>query len=323
MSQLDVALAGEANLDVLLYGLPAELPTDRELVAHGMALTLGGSPAISAHNLAVLGLRTGFVTAASDDVFGAMCLRDLAAAGVDLSRAVRKTHDRGTGVSVLLQHGDSRRTLTYPGNTVDLRWDDLDLDYLASARHFHLSSYFLQTGLRDDVPRLFAHLKRAGITVSMDPNDDPLGSWNDSFFEAMKHVDVLMPNQREVCAMMRDSDAEQAVAKLSGLVPLLVVKRGARGAIAIEAGRRYEAGAVPVAPIDAIGAGDSFNAGFLHAWLNGSPIDRCLHFGNITGAFSTTGAGGVEAFRDRGRLEDFLSAHAGVNISLSATQVRK
>jgi sugar/nucleoside kinase (ribokinase family) len=323
VSQLDVALAGEANLDILLYGLPAELPTDRELVAHGMALMLGGSSAITAHNLATLGLRTGFVTAASDDVFGAMCLRDLAVAGVDISRAVRKTHDRGTGVSVLLQHGDSRRTLTYPGNTVDLRWDDLDLDYLASARHFHLSSYFLQTGLRDDVPRLFAHLKRAGLTVSMDPNDDPLGSWDNSFFAAMKYVDVLMPNQREVCAMMRDSDGEHAASKLSELVPLLVVKRGARGAIAIEAGRRYEAGPVTVAPIDAIGAGDSFNAGFLHAWLNGLPIDRCLRVGNITGAFSTTATGGVEAFRDRTRLEDFLLTHAGVDISLSATQVRK
>ena len=148
LSRFDVTLVGEANLDLLLYGLPAELPVDRELIANGMGLTLGGSPAITAHNLAVLGCRTGFITAASDDVFGGLCLRDLDSAGVDLSRVVRKPGGGGTGVSVLLQHRDSRRTLTYPGNTVELSWDDLDLDYLASARHFHLSSYFLQSGLR-------------------------------------------------------------------------------------------------------------------------------------------------------------------------------
>ena len=318
MSRFDVTLVGEANLDLLLYGLPSELPTDRELVAQGMALTLGGSPAITAHNLARLGCRTGFITAASADVFGVKCLSDLGDAGVDLSCAVRKSDYRGTGVSVLLQHRDSRRTLTYPGNTVDLRWKDLDLDYLARARHFHLSSYFLQTGLREDVPRLFAYLKQAGLTISLDPNDDPLGRWDDSFFQVLKYVDVLMPNQREVCEMMRDSDAERATASLSERVPLLVVKHGARGAVAIEAGRRYEAEAVAVASADAIGAGDSFNAGFLCGWLNGSPVDQCLRFGNLTGAFSTTAPGGVEAFRDRTRLEEFLSAHASAEFPVSA-----
>lgn len=323
MSRFDVTLVGEANLDLVLYELPAELPTDRELVAGGMALTLGGSPAITAHNLAILGCRTGFITAASGDVFGAMCFRDLDAAGVDLSHAVHNKDGRGTGVSVLLQHRDSRRTLTYPGNTTDLCWHDLDLDYLSDSRHFHLSSYFLQTAMREDVPRLFEHLKHAGLTISMDPNDDPLGVWGNSFFEALKYVDVLMPNQREVAEMMRDSDADRAIEKLSELVPLLVVKRGVRGAVAIKAGKRCEAEAFNVTSVDAVGAGDSFNAGFLHAWLNGTSLGRCLRLGNLTGAFSTTAAGGVEAFRDRARLEDFLSAHAGADTPVSAAKSPK
>jgi len=322
MRRFDVTLVGEANLDLLLYGLPPDLPADRELVADGMALTLGGSPAITAHNLAMLGCRTGFITAASDDVFGSMCLRDLGAAGVDLSRASRDKDDRGTGVSVLLQHRDSRRTLTYPGNTVDVRWDDLDLDYLADAKHFHLSSYFLQTGLRKDVPRLLAHLKHAGLTISVDPNDDPLGQWDGSFFDILQYVDLLMPNQREVCEMTRESDADRAIGKLSELVPLLVVKRGARGAIAIDAGRRCESEAVLVTSVDAIGAGDSFNAGFLHAWLNRSPLERCLHFGNLAGAFSTTAAGGVAAFQDRLRLKEFFSTHVGNATPRAADQAR-
>ncbi|MBV8630694.1 MAG: sugar kinase [Silvibacterium sp.] len=319
MSRFDVTLVGEANLDLLLYGLPSDLPTDRELVADDMALTLGGSPAITAHNLAALGCRTGFITTVSDDMFGAVCIRDLTAAGVDLTSAVRKSNT-GTGVSVLMQHHDSRRTLTYPGNTVDLRWADLDLDYLASARHFHLSSYFLQTGLREDVPRLFAYLKQAGLTISLDPNDDPLGHWDNSFFLVLKYIDLLMPNQREVCQMMRDSNAERAIARLSQLVPLLVVKRGARGSAAVKAGRKYEAEAVTVKSVDAVGAGDSFNAGFLHEWLKGSPLDYCLQSGNLAGAFSTTAPGGVEAFRDPAQFEKFNSAHCRLNAPVAASR---
>ena len=170
---------------------------------------------------------------------------------------------------------------------------------------------------------MFAHLKRAGLTISMDPNDDPWDSWDDSFFEAVRYVDVLMPNQREVCAMMRDADAERAVSKLSELVPLLVVKRGVRGAIAIEAGRRFEAEAVAVTSVDAIGAGDSFNAGFLNGWLKAWPLDQCLRFGNLSGAFSTTAAGGVEAFRDRTRLSDFVSMHVSADAPATAAPAKE
>jgi len=322
LNRFDVTLAGEANLDLMFYGLPDDLPPDRELIANGMSLTLGGSPAITAHNLAALGSRTGFITVASDDLFGSMCMRDLAAASVDLSRIARRNGAANTGVSVLLQHHNSRRTLTYPGNTLDLRFEDLDLDYLADSRHFHLSSYFLQEGLRKDVPRLFTYLKRAGLTISVDPNDDPLGLWGDSFLEILKHIDVFMPNEREVCEMMRESNAERAIPKLADMVPLLVVKRGARGAMAFESGRHCESEAIPVDSVDAVGAGDSFNAGFLHGFIKGWPLTRCLHFGNLTGAFSTTAPGGVQAFRDREQLDKFLSTHQAVGASVPAAPAK-
>lgn len=308
MSRFDVTLAGEANLDLMLYGLPEDLPLERELIANQMALTLGGSPAITAHNLAALGSSTGFITTASRDLFSTMCVEELATAGVDLSRIVRK-EEANAGVSVLLQHSHSRRTFTYLGATHDLRFDDLDLGYLTSARHFHLSSYFLQQQLRADVPRLFAHLKQAGLTISLDPNDDPAGLWEESFFEALSYVDLFLPNEREVCHLMRDDDPARAIQLLSRQVPLLVVKRGSRGALATQNGVRLESEAIRVDSVDAIGAGDSFNAGFLHAFLKGWPLERCLHFGNLTGAFSTTAAGGVQAFRDRDRLERFLASH--------------
>lgn len=311
MSRFDITLAGEANLDLLLHGLPEDLPTDRELLADGMALALGGSAAITAHNLAALGSSVGFVTIDSGDLFARFCMDELSTAGVDLSRSVRSPHSMGngggTGVSVLIEHRRSRRTLTYPGATHHLHFEDLDLDYLASARHFHLSSYFLLENLRKDVPRLFDHLKKSGLTLSLDPNDDPQNEWGDDFLEVLRYVDVLMPNEREACAIARESDPKAALHKLAARIPLIVVKQGARGATAIQNGRCLHVEPPDVSPVDAVGAGDSFNAGFLHAFVSGLEVEACMRLGNLAGAFSTTAAGGTQALRNRDAFTRFAA----------------
>ena len=309
MQKFDITLAGEANIDLLLYGLPENLPVERELIADRMTMVLGGSPAITAHNLAALGSRVGFITAFSRDSFSSMCFEELSTAGVDLSRSVRLDGNANTGISILLQHQGSRRTLTYLGSTARLRFEDLDLGYLTSARHFHLSSYFLQSALRADIPRLLAHCKGAGLTTSLDPNDDPSGEWDESFLEVLESVDILMPNEREACRMIDEEDPEIAIRRLAELVPSLVVKRGGHGAVACHGAARWQSPIVDVIPVDAVGAGDSFNAGFLHGYLQGWPMERCLHFGNLTGGFSTTALGGTEAFRNRPSLQSFLSLH--------------
>jgi sugar/nucleoside kinase (ribokinase family) len=313
--RFDITLVGEANIDILLYGLPEDMPTERELLADRMAMLLGGSPAITAHNLAALGCRVGFITASAGDEFAKICLRDLESAGVDTSRAIEVGEDAKTGFTVLLQHERHRRTLTYPGATHSIRFSDLDLDYLASARHFHLSSYFLQKNLRDDVPRLFAELKQAGLTISLDTNDDPSGQWDESTYEALAYVDILMPNESEACHLAHEQQFDLAVRKLSDMVPILVIKRGAEGALAFTESRTYSAPPCAVTPIDAVGAGDSFNAGFLHAWLKGEPIPQCLAMGNLAGAYSTTAAGGIAAFQDRVAMQQFFAA--GISASIS------
>jgi len=307
--QFDVTLVGEANIDLVLYGLPDALPVERELLADNMAMVLGGSPAITAHNLASLGSRVGLITPVAEDAFGQICVRDLEAAGVDISRKIR-ANGLGTGVTVLLQHEKVRRALTYPGATLSLRFSDLDLAYLSSAQHFHLSSYFLQANLRPDVPRLFRELKQAGLSISLDTNDDPMGIWDLSIQEALAYVDILMPNEREACELTRTPNLDLAVRRLSEIVPLAVVKRGVLGALAVTEASTYSVEAHLVSSIDAIGAGDSFNAGFLHGYVSGWPVERCLEFGNLAGAYSTTAIGGVAAFRDRDTMQQFFAKHA-------------
>src|ERR1700720_2746415 len=112
MPRFDVTIAGELNLDLILYGLPDELPPERELLADRMMLTLGSSSAIVAHNLAALGSRVGFITRIGDDPLGQIALDRLAASGVDISMVLKVTGGTTTGLTVILQRDAGRNILT-------------------------------------------------------------------------------------------------------------------------------------------------------------------------------------------------------------------
>jgi sugar/nucleoside kinase (ribokinase family) len=305
MPQFDVTLAGELNLDLILYGLPEQLEPERELLADRMALTLGGSSAIFAHNLAALGTKVGFVSKIGEDAMGTIALEKLSEGGVDVS-CVRRASNLGTGLSVILQHPTWRNILTHLGTISELRFEDLDLDYLKSSRHFHLSSFFLQTALQPRIPELFQILKGAGLTLSMDTNDDPDDTWQGGLKDVLRYLDVFMPNEREARRITGTEDRDAAIARLAEIVPLVVVKMGAKGAIARRGRETFTSPGINVEPLDAVGAGDSFDSGFISQYVRGADLGTCLQFGNLSGAFSTTRAGGTEAFRDRQWREKFF-----------------
>lgn len=305
LDSFDITIAGELNLDLILYGLPDELAPERELLADRMALTLGSSSAIVAHNLAALGSRVGFISCVGEDQFGQIALDRLATGGVDVAK-VHRTPAVQTGLTVILQHDGWRNILTYPGAIFDLTLAHLDLGYLTSSRHFHLSSFYLQRGLRPQVPELFRQLKAAGLTISMDPNDDPQDEWRGGLEEALRYVDVFLPNAREARRIAGTEDLDEAVRRLAERVALVVVKCGADGALAQRGRERITALAVSIHAVDPVGAGDSFDAGFLHEFVHGKDLPNCLAMGNLAGALSTTRAGGTEAFRDRDYRDRFL-----------------
>jgi sugar/nucleoside kinase (ribokinase family) len=309
MPRFDVTVAGELNLDLILYGLPTELPPERELLANRMVLTLGSSSAILAHNLASLGSRVGFQSLLGSDDLGQIALQSLRDGGVDVSK-VRCSAGRQSGLTVILYHDSGRKILTYSGTIAELTIADLNPDYLADSRHFHLASFYLQSRLRPDVPELFKRMKAAGLTTSLDTNDDPEDRWGDDLRDVLRNVDIFMPNAREACRIARTGDVESAVQQLSRFVPLVVVKLGRDGALARRGEEELRSPAVPVDAVDPVGAGDSFDAGFLHQYLKGADLAACLASGNLAAALSVTRPGGTEAFRDKPHRDRFLREHA-------------
>jgi len=305
--RFDVMVAGEINLDLVLYGLPEVMPVEHELLASDFRLTLGSSSAIFAHNLAVLGASVGFITRLGGDALGAIALERLAESGVDLSCVRRTAGVTTTGVTVQLDHSGTRHILTYPGTMFEMNAADLDMDYLASARHFHLSSLFLHKALQADLPRICRGLKAAGMTLSLDTNHDPEDKWGGALDELLGMLDIFLPNEYEACRITGRSDVESAIDLLAKRVPLVAIKCGRRGALVRAGGKCWEVAAERVTPVDTIGAGDSFNAGFIAAYLRGDAPDECAKYGSRTAALSTLRAGGTEAFRDAGLVREFFS----------------
>lgn len=302
----DVTVVGELNLDLILYGLPSELTPEREHLASGLALTLGSSSAILAHNLAVLSSRVGFISRIGDDPLGQLSVDRLAAGGVDVSRVRKVAGPVSTGLTVILPHSGFRNIFTYPGTMFEMDFEDLDLDFLSDSRHFHLSSFFLHRALQPRIPELFAAMKSKGLTTSLDVNDDPDDRWDSGVWDVLPYVDVFFLNARELEKLTGKRGLESGIERIAAIVPHVVVKLGADGALLVHRGGTFRRAAAPVDVVDVVGAGDSFDAGFLHQFVRGAGLDLCLEFANLTGAFSTTRPGGTEAFRDPKHLEDFL-----------------
>jgi sugar/nucleoside kinase (ribokinase family) len=309
MSCFDVTVVGELNLDLILYGLPSELEPERELLADRLALTLGSSSAIFAHNLAVMGSKVGFVSRIGDDSLGQIALERLSEGGVDVSKVRRVRGATTTGLTIILPRPGFRNILTYPGTMFEMCFEDLDLEYLASSRHFHLSSFFLHRRLRPRIPELFGLMKEAGLTTSLDTNDDPDDLWERDALEVLRFVDVFLPNEREAKKIAGEMELNAAVNKLAEMVPVLVVKLGSNGVLVRHGAQRITSQPVAVEVVDPVGAGDSFDAGFLHKFVRGSDLATCAAYGNLAGAFSTTCPGGTEAFRDREHFAHFFRQH--------------
>jgi sugar/nucleoside kinase (ribokinase family) len=307
--KFDVSVIGELNLDLIFYGLPQKLELDREHLATNLSLTLGSSSAIFAHNLARLGSTVGFSSSIGSDSLGPICIERLAEAKIDLTR-VRRFDGKITGLTVILPQEKERYILTYPGTMADFSIADLELSYVLDAKHLHVASYFLQRAIQPSLAQIFRDAQAAGLTTSLDTNDDPEDRWPPDIQNLFPHLDLLMPNENEACRMAGVSDVETAIDILSTKVKTLVLKRGSKGAMVVSGTQRFAALPLSVDVVDPIGAGDSFNAGFLHQFVRGASLEDCLAFGNASAALSTTRGGGTEAFRDANYRDAFLARNA-------------
>jgi ribokinase len=300
-----VLVVGDANPDLVLrgdvlprFGQAEQLLTDAELV-------IGGSAAITAHGLARLGRPVALVAAIGRDPLGSFMRAELARAGVVIEHLLERV-ELPTGLSVVLSRGNDRAILTHRAAITTLSPAEIAVALsslrVAGLRHLHISSLFLQPQLTDALPALLATARRHGVTTSLDTNDDPAGRWQ-GVEALLPLLDLLLPNRAEVIALAADTDVHRAAARLATCGPLVVVKDGGHGGFVVTpAGERVTADAPRVNPVDTTGAGDTFNAAFIDAWLDAHPLDICLQHAVRAGAHTVTALGGTRGQPSRDDL---------------------
>jgi sugar/nucleoside kinase (ribokinase family) len=145
-----------------------------------------------------------------------------------------------------------------------------------------------------------------GLTTSLDPGYDPSERWEADIAQTLLQADVFLPNEVELAALGGSTDPVVALERLQNGRTLTVAKLGREGCLTLHNGRPLHVPAHPVTPLDTTGAGDSFNAGFLHSWLHGRTIEAAMRFGAVCGALSTLGVGGTAAQPDASQVESYL-----------------
>jgi len=261
-----------------------------------MDITLGSSAAIFASNISTLGVHTAFLGKIGNDDFGKKVLGTLQSRNVNTDSIILSS-DSKTGASIALNYGNDRAMITFPGAMEELSGSEVSDSYLESGRHLHVSSLFLQPKIKDEIYSIFLRAKQKGLTTSLDVQSDPAEKWDIDFKKLLPLVDIFLPNTKELTGIAKKASIDEAIEVLKPYTNTLVVKMGYEGSIGIRGNKRVDCSPyINDNVVDAIGAGDSFNAGFICAFIRGKSLDECLQFGNICGAVNTTAAGRTSAF---------------------------
>lgn len=289
----DILVAGEINPDLILTGDVAPEFGQVEKLVDSSTLAIGSSSAIFACGAARLGLKVAFIGLCGNDVFGRFMLDEMQKRNVDVSNVI--IHPNGqTGLSVILNQDADRAILTHLGLIADLQTSDISDSLLRQSRHLHVASYFLQAKLQPDLPALFQRVHSLGLTTSLDTNYDPSEKWV-GFNELLSVTDIFLPNKTEALSITKSNDVESASRQLARKSELVAIKLGADGALACSQDIVVHSSSISVNVVDTVGAGDTFDSGFLYGYLNNWPLEKALRLACVCGAMSTQEAGGTES----------------------------
>jgi len=306
MPKFDVLVAGEINPDLILSGNVVPEFGQVEKLVDGATLAIGSSSAIFACGAARLGLKVAFIGVCGDDVFGRFMLDEMSKRQVDIENVIVSPNG-STGLSVILNQASDRAILTHPGLIAELQASDISDNLLHDSRHLHVASYFLQTKLKPDLPNLFRRAHSLGLTTSLDTNYDPSEKWT-GFDELLSVTNVFLPNEREALSLSGAANVDEVGSRLGSKVEALAIKLGAEGALGVREGVRVRVASIPVKVIDTVGAGDSFDAGFIYGYLNQWSLEKSLRMACVCGALSTQQAGGTNGQPTLAETLKFLDA---------------
>ncbi|SDA27284.1 adenosine kinase [Sphingomonas sp. NFR15] len=249
----------------------------------------GGSAANTVAGIAALGGKCGFIGQVADDELGQIFAHDIRSVGIDFTTATR-AGEPTTARCLIFVTPDGQRTMnTFLGASQFLPETALDREMIAAGAILYLEGYLWDPEEPRAAMRAAIEIARkAGRKVAFTLSDTfCIGRHGADFRDLMAKdlLDIMFANEAELLALMQTDDFDAAVAAAAAQVPMLVVTRGAHGAIAVSGGQTVGVAAEPVARVvDTTGAGDLFAAGFLHGQAQDLSVAESLRLGAICAA---------------------------------------
>jgi sugar/nucleoside kinase (ribokinase family) len=294
----DVIVVGELNVDLILNQIESFPEMGKEKLAEKMDLVLGSSSAIFASNLSSLGANVSYIGKVGKDIFGNLVMQSLKDKNVNTDLIIVDEKLK-TGATIVLNYNEDRAMVTHAGAMEHLTITDIKKEDLQKAKHMHVSSVFLQPKVKENIVEIFKLAKESGLTTSLDTQWDPAEKWELDLKKLLPLVDVFIPNEEEIKHLTGKQNVKDAIDSIKEFANTIVVKMGSKGSVSFSNNKLTEVPAfLNNNVVDAIGAGDSFDAGFVFQFVKGKDIAECQTFGNLIGAINTTASGGTAAFKD-------------------------
>jgi sugar/nucleoside kinase (ribokinase family) len=292
---------GEFFFDLIFYRLERLPRMGEEMFTPNFGFTLGGGAPNTGITAARLGRKVEIVTVLGDSPLDDFAVDSLARDGVG-TRFIRRHSGSMGAITVSVSLPKDRFLLTYPGANVFLEkhiHQPATRKQLAAAAHVHFA---LSPPDWTPYARLVRSLKRKGVTTSWDLGWNPQAVRLPGFREVVGTLDIAFFNRAEALHYTNENTPERAIRKLAKEGQIIVVKLGASGALALGPDGMKRAPGMKVRCLDTTGAGDAFNGGFLHAWLDSANLSDCLRVGNVCGGLSTMEPGGNKGVPDSAAL---------------------
>jgi sugar/nucleoside kinase (ribokinase family) len=299
---------GEFFRDLVFFDLPRLPRMGEEVKTASLARFPGGGLATTALVASSLGTPTKAITRVGWDALASPEWQTLVKSGISTKGCEFDPH-LPTAMTVSAAFDGDRMMITH--DAVNAKLEKLFerrgvQKQLRTAGHLHMACAMCPP--KTWTPSI-RRLRRRGVTISADLGWNPVVLESPQLPSLLKEFEFTFPNELEARAMTGEKTVERAARKLAQWVRVPVVKLGPDGSLAIRNGKILREISIPVRAVDATGAGDAFNGGFLHGFLAGWTLEECMRAGNICGALATTGAGGSCALPTRNILRKLMGKY--------------
>ncbi len=310
----EVTCVGILTADVV--GKPIEsLPERGKLgLVERIELHSGGCAANTGIGLAILGVDTAIIGKVGNDGFGDFVVGRFQKYGIEIGGVAWDKDAATSATMVFVDSSGERSFLHYPGANATFRLEDIDTSLIHKSKIVHVAGTFLMPQFDGEpTAELLKQAQAAGVITSLDTVWDARGGWMQTMGTALAYTDYFLPSYEEAKQLASGEEDPTEIARflIDAGVKVVGLKLGDKGCyVRTATGDSFSIPALKVNAIDALGAGDSFVAGFLTGLVHGWDLEQCSRFAVAVGSCCVQALGantGIRSFEETLRIMESVA----------------